>query len=221
MRHQSFAIAFVLGLIALPVACSDSDDPTPASGGASGSGGKSGGAGKAGGAGKGGTDGKGGTAGKGGSPGAAGEGGSGNTGNEGGDANGGMGGDSAGVSGSGGEGGQAGDPVAERLAKCQAICNYPAQPDGPGGSKPRMACTGDAAKCATDLCDTTGWSDSCVDTLDALLACLPSAEPNLFYCSGNDGSADSLEGVVSTDFAANDECPAVFSAYTACLPPAP
>jgi hypothetical protein len=220
MGNRSFAIALVLGLAALPLACGSDDDAAPSSGG------KGGSAGSSAAAGKGGTGGKGGTAGKGetdaGAAGEAGEGGSGNTGNvagAAGDASGGMGGDSAGgasASGSGGEGGESADPAAVRLAQCKAICNYPAQPDGPGGSAPRMQCTGDASICATELCDTTGWSASCVKTLEDLLACLPTADPSLFYCSGF-MDTPTLEGTVAVDFAGGETCPAVFTAWASCL----
>jgi len=220
MGHKSFAIALVLGLLALPLACGSDDDTNPSTGGAGGTAGKaSGGAG-----GKAGSGGKGGTAGKGGTPGAAGEGegGSGDTGNVGGEPGAGAGGDSspsagAGGNGAGGEAGGGSDPAAERLAQCTAICNLPAQPDGPGGSKPRMQCTGDTNKCITNLCDTTGWTASCVETLDDLLACIPTADQTLLYCNANDGTADTLEGEVAFDFAADDHCPAVFAAWTACL----
>src|SRR6478735_5546383 len=203
MGHKYFTIALVLGLAAVPLACGSDDDSTPATGGHGGTAGKAGGAGTAGVA-----------------DGDAGEGGSGNTGNVAGEpgSSAGAGGDSAPGAGAGGAAGDstgaagaAGaptDPAAERLVQCKSICNYPAQPDGPGGSKPRMQCLGDANKCATDLCDTTGWTSACVKALDDLLACLPLADANLFYCSGNDGSADTREGVVAIDFAADGTCPA-------------
>jgi hypothetical protein len=223
MGNRSFAIALVLGLAALPLACGSDDDAAPSSGGKGGSAGSSAAAGKGGSGGKGGTAGNGGT-----DPGAAGEageGGSGNTGNvagaagAAGDASGGMGGDSAGgasASGSGGEGGESADPAAVRLAQCKAICNYPAQPDGPGGTAPRMQCTGDASICATNLCDTTGWSASCVKTLEDLLACLPTADPSLFYCS-EFVDTPTLAGTVAVDFAAAFTCEDVSNAWTACL----
>lgn len=121
------------------------------------------------------------------------------------------------AAGAGGEAGAGSDPAAARLVQCKAICNYPAQPDGPGGTKPRMQCLGDANQCAADLCDTTGWSASCIQTLDDLLACLPTADPTLFYCSENDGTADTLQGVVAVDFAASLTCEATYNAWTACL----
>jgi hypothetical protein len=220
MGHKSFAIALVLGLFAVPLACGSDDDTNPATGGAGGSGAKGGTGGKTGTAGAGG---KTGTAGKGGSPGAAGEGegGSGDTGNVGGQPGAGAGGDSdpgagAGGMGSGGEAGGGSDPAAVRLAQCKTICNYPAHPDGPGGTKPPMQCLGDANKCATDLCESTGWSASCLQTLDDLLACIPTADADLFYCSAF-VDADTLEGTLSIDFAADGKCPDVFTAWTKCI----
>ena len=217
MGHKSFAIALVMGLLALPLACGSDDDTNPGTGGAGGSSGKAGGAGK-GGAGAGGKDG---TAGKGGAPGGAGEGGTGDTGNVGGEPGAGAGGDSAPSAGAGpdgsGAGGEAGggsDPAAERLAQCKAICNYPAQPDGPGGSETPMQCLGDANKCATDFCNTTGWSATCVKALDDLLACLPTATKNMFYCGDGEHG---LEGTLQFDGAASDSCLATFTAWTNCL----
>jgi hypothetical protein len=104
------------------------------------------------------------------------------------------------------------------LVKCQAICNYPAQPDGPGGTMPRMQCLGDADECVTNLCNTTGWSAACVKNLDDLLACLPGADPSLFYCSANDTDHPvTLDGHLSFDFAAFGTCEDTFNAWSACL----
>lgn len=226
MGHKSFAIAFVLGLLALPLACgSDDDNPGGGTGGAGGSSGKTGtGGANKGGTANGGSAGKDGTAGKGGTPGGAGEGGTGDTGNVGGGGpEAGAGGDTgpsgagAGGMGAGGEaGGGATDPAAARLAQCKAICNYPAQPDGPGGTKPRMQCLGDANTCAAALCETTDWNAACVKTLDDLLACLPTADPSLFYCDGY-VDADTLAGVIAVDFAADGTCSSTFAAWTACI----
>ena len=227
MGHKSFAIAFVLGLLALPLACgSDDDSPGDPTGGAGGSSGKTGtgGAGKGGtanggGGGKDGTAGKDGVAGKGGSPGGAGEGGTGNTGNVGGAPEGGSGGDTgpsagAGGTGAGGEaGGGATDPAAARLAQCTAVCNYPAPPDGYDGTQPPMPCTGDANQCATDLCNTTGWTTACVKVLDDLLACLATAPKTKFYC----GDGDGLDGTLQFDGAASEMCPDTFAAYGTCI----
>jgi len=214
MGHKSFTIALFLGLLSLPLACGSDDDST--SNGTSGAGGKGGASGAAGNAGKGGKGGNAGTAGT--TPGVAGEGGeggSGDTGNVAGDSAGGAGGDSNPSAGAGGEAG--GGDVDPRLAQVTAICNYPAQPDGPEGTDPQMQCLGDASVCAANLYGIAAKSADCSQVLDDILACLPTAEKNLFYCAKSDGTSDGLEGYLTYDAALAFTCEDVYNAWIACL----
>jgi len=77
-----------------------------------------------------------------------------------------------------------------------------------------MQCLGDANKCATDLCNTTGWNAACVKALDDLLACLPTATKNKFYCGDGEHG---LEGTLQFDGAAADACPDAVEAWGKCL----
>ncbi|MET0791675.1 MAG: hypothetical protein ABW061_09165, partial [Polyangiaceae bacterium] len=97
--------------------------------------------------------------------------------------------------------------------KCDAVCH---------SKVPSTETNGDPAECKQDctatLCDTAGWTAACVKALDDLLDCVPTADPALYYCSGYDGTeAHNLDGTFQFDLSADDKCPAVYAAYTACL----
>jgi hypothetical protein len=235
MSHKTFALALVIGLAALPLACGDDDDDT---GGTAGSGGKAGSSGTAGSAGKGGAGGKGGTGGTGGKGGttgtsgssAGGEGGSGtgNTGNVGGEPNGGTeaggagAGGESGAAGGGGEGGAGEDPAAAaRLEKLQTLCAQEVYFNVGDTSSATGQCEahGDA-DCADLYADITGYTPSCVETFDDLLDCALTAPPEDFFCDEANLDAGGFEGKIGFDGLSADlfdVCPE-FDTWTACKP---
>jgi len=227
MGHKTFAIALILGLVTLPLACSgDDDDDTTSTGGSGGSAGKGGSSSTAGSSGKGG-GGKGGTA-----PTDGGEGGTGNTGNTGNVGNtgnmggepgggagglGGLGGGGmdAGGAGAGGGGGEAGAPdlAAQRLARCTAICTQEVYEVPFDTTSATGFCTGDSAPCISSLC-LEGSDGSCDATLDDYLDCLENDAPKeAFYCG--DGM-DGFNGQFQHDIAGSEACESLALAWLAC-----
>jgi hypothetical protein len=125
--------------------------------------------------------------------------GTGGTGGDSGSGQGGAGDGPGGAAGNGGEGGATDDP---RMERCMSICSKPADTSG----VTPVSC-GNEEICAAGLCDTTGWDADCIETLDAYLLCIDSADIGDFMCYG---------GTITTDGAAYYNCPALGYEYSLC-----
>jgi hypothetical protein len=90
------------------------------------------------------------------------------------------------------------------------MCELPA-------GDPAAACTGDAAACAADYCDTAGFSAECIENLDAYLDCLEDAPPELLYCRDPGVEPEPYDNTIGVDFAVGELCPELALPRDACL----